>query len=131
MLAADPSDNSEDHAWWTRLFTAVDSGDARLFTSLLDADARFRFGNAPALVGSHDIEAGVAGFFAAIASSRHTFSQTWRSGGAVACEGEVTYTRHDGSTVGFPFVNVLELAGDRICDYRIYIDLGPLFGPAV
>ena len=35
--------------------------------------------------------------------------------------------RHDGREVTLPFVNVLALAGDRIADYRVYIDGAPLF----
>jgi hypothetical protein len=47
------------------------------------------------------------------------------------CEGEVMYTRHDGTVVSFPFVNVFDLRGELIAAYRIYIDLSLLFsGPA-
>ena len=45
----------------------------------------------------------------------------------VACEGEVTYTRHDGSQITLPFCNIFEIDGDKIEVYRIYIDMAPLF----
>ena len=44
-------------------------------------------------------------------------------------EGEAAYTRHDGSTVSLPFVNVFEIEDVLISDYRIYIDIAPLFNP--
>jgi len=43
------------------------------------------------------------------------------------CEGEVTYTRRDGTKVTVPFANVFELRGPLISIYRIYIDNSPLF----
>ena len=116
-----------DRAWWEHLFTVVDSGDAAAFVRLLTPDARFRFGNAAQIIGSEAIQAAVAGFFSAIASSRHQLHGTWAAGTTAVCEGEVTYTRHDDSVVTFPFVNVFELRGGLIAAYRIYIDLASLF----
>ena len=52
---------------------------------------------------------------------------SWTGPGTAVCEGEVTYTRLDGSTLTVPFVNVFELSGAQIRSYRIYIDNGPLF----
>jgi len=120
-------DMQPDRAWWEHLFAVVDSGDAAAFVRLLTPDARFRFGNATQIVGSDAIQAAVAGFFSAIASSRHQLHGTWVAGATAVCEGEVTYTRHDDSVVTFPFVNVFELRGGLIAAYRIYIDLASLF----
>ncbi len=119
-----------DRTWWEQLFSVIDSGDAVGFVTFLTPDAQFRFGNAPAMIGSEAIGGAVAGFFAAIASSRHQLLQTWGMGGSVGCEGEVTYTRHDGSVVTLPFVNLFTLRGDKISSYRIYIDNSTLFAPA-
>lgn len=69
----------------------------------------------------------VAQFFAAIASSRHRLLDIWSAGESVGCEGEVTYKRHDGSVVSFPFANVFRLRGSKIAAYRIYIDISSLF----
>jgi ketosteroid isomerase-like protein len=116
-----------DRAWWERLFAVVDAGDAAAFIDLLTPDARFRFGNAPAIVGSDAIRSAVAGFFAAIASSRHELLDIWNGASTAVCEGMVTYRRHDGSTLSIPFANVFELKGDKIAAYRIYIDNSSLF----
>ena len=53
--------------------------------------------------------------------------RTWIAPPWVACEGEVTYLRHDGSAVTVPFADVFELRGTLISIYRIYIDNSPLF----
>ena len=37
--------------------------------------------------------------------------RSWNAAGAAACEGEVTYTRLDGSKVTVPFANVFVLKG--------------------
>jgi ketosteroid isomerase-like protein len=116
--------------WWERLFATVDSGDASGFVQFLTPDAQFRFGNAPVIVGETAIGVAVAGFFAAITSSRHRLLRTWNGAASAACEGEVTYTRHDGSVVSFPFANAFEFRGQKIAAYRIYIDNSSLFAPS-
>ncbi|MEP6884851.1 MAG: nuclear transport factor 2 family protein [Gammaproteobacteria bacterium] len=124
-LVATPS-----HAWWQHLFSAIDARDSAGFVALLTPDAHFRFGNGPTVIGCEAIGAAVSGFFSAIASCRHRLIRSWSTPTGVACEGEVTYGRLDGSTITVPFANVLDLQGDLVCSYRIYIDNSPLFsGP--
>jgi hypothetical protein len=55
-----------DDAWWRHVFAVIDARDAAGFVALLTADAQFRFGNAPTLVGSDAIRAAVSVFFAVI-----------------------------------------------------------------
>ncbi len=118
-----------DRAWWERLFAVIDARDADGFVEALTPDAEFRFGNLPPARGRAAIHAAVAGFFLTIAACRHRCLHTWNGQGTAVCEGEVTYTRHDGTTVTLPFANVVELHGDRITAYRIYIDNTPLYAP--
>jgi ketosteroid isomerase-like protein len=113
--------------WWEQLFLTIDSADAAGFVRFLTPDAQFRFGNAAQEVGSAAIAAAVTGFFAAIKSSRHKLLKSWGDNGTAGCEGEVTYTRHDGSIVTFPFANVFQLRGGKISSYHIYIDSSTLF----
>jgi ketosteroid isomerase-like protein len=120
-----------DRAWWERVFAVIDAGDAAGFVDLLTPDAQFRFGNAPVVVGHEAIHAAAAGFFAAIASSRHRLLRTWSGAATAVCEGEVTYTRHDGSVISVPFANVFEMQGEKIAAYRIYIDNSSLFDRSV
>jgi ketosteroid isomerase-like protein len=122
MLDADATTWIPDRDWWENLFLAVDSGDAARFVGFLTPDATFRFGNADIIEGAAAVRGAVAGFFAAIGSSRHVLATCWSGASSAACEGTVTYTRHDGSVVSFPFANAFELRGEKIAAYRIYID---------
>jgi len=123
-----PAAVQRDRAWWARIFAIVDAGDADAFVDLLTADAQFQFGNHPTMTGHEAIRAAAAGFFAAIGSSRHRVLSVWNEARTAVCEGEVSYTRHDGSVLAVPFANVFEMRGDKIAAYRIYVDNSLLFG---
>ncbi len=110
-----------------RLLAAVDRRDMDQFLGLIAQDARFRFGSAPPVVGHDAIRDAVGGFFASIAGLSHTLKQVISSGSTLLMEGDVTYTRHDNSDITLPFVNVLEIEDRLIVDYKIYIDIGPLY----
>lgn len=116
-----------DGGWINTLFAAIDAQDAAGFASFLHPQARFYFGNAPAVVGREAIQDSVARFFAALAGLSHKVETTWHNGNSVACCGEVTYRRHDGSSLTVPFADVFYLADEQICEYRIYMDVSPLF----
>jgi ketosteroid isomerase-like protein len=114
---------------WERLFAAIDGGDADAFAAFVAPDGEFRFGNAPPVVGRAAVRDAVAGFFGALGGCRHRLLRSWYAPGSAACEGEVTYTRLDGSQLTVPFANVFLLRGAEIASYRIFIDNGPLFAP--
>jgi ketosteroid isomerase-like protein len=113
--------------WLRPLFGTIDAGDARGFCAYLTEDAIFRFGNAPAVRGRDAIESAVAEFFASIRRSRHQLGRVWSTAEAVALEGLVTYTRHDGSEVTLPFADTMVTRDDRVAEYRVYIDIAPLY----
>lgn len=109
------------------LFAAIDARDSERFVGFLADDARFRFGSAPVVEGRDAIRDAVEQFFQSIQALEHRIGQVIESGNTLVCEGEVVYTRHDGTTIGLPFADVFELAGDRITEYKIYMDINPLF----
>lgn len=109
------------------LFASIDAMDTETFLSFIREDATFRFGSSPAVKGHAEIRAAIEGFFSAFAALRHNVRRIVAGGDAVVCEGEVTYTRHDGSTITLPFANVFEVDDGLISLYRIYIDIGPLY----
>jgi limonene-1,2-epoxide hydrolase len=108
------------------LFAAIDARDARGFADFLTDDARFRFGSSPPVTGRRDIIEAVSAFFASLAGVNHVITAVATRGDMLFCEGETTYTRHDGKAVVVPFADVFEYDGDKIADYRIYADLTPL-----
>lgn len=109
------------------LFAAIDANDAAAFVGYLTEDAVFRFGSAPAVSGRAAIQAAVDGFFGTIAGCSHQVHNTLASGSTLVCEGEVTYTRVDGSLIILPFTDVFEYDGDLIAQYKIYMDISPLY----
>lgn len=109
------------------LFKAVDAQDIDSFLGFLTDGASFRFGSAPPAEGKEAVRAAVGGFFSSIAACRHVLTRAVSEPGAIICEGEVTYTRYDGSQLTIPFANFLELDGELIADYKIYADASALY----
>lgn len=116
--------------WIADLFAAIDRQDDAAFGGFLAEDARFVFGNLPAVEGRAAIRDFVAGFFSGIRALSHSVPDAWQAGEVLICRGEVTYTRHDGSTLTVPFANVFRMEGDRVRDYRIYMDASALYAAA-
>ena len=119
----------EDAGWVRQLFDCVDAMDTEGFLGYLADDAIFRFGSSPAVAGKEAIGETVEGFFATIKGLSHEIVETWLQGETVICQGQVTYTRTDGSEVTIPFVNIWRMQGKLISEYLIYIDVTPLFSP--
>ncbi len=119
-----------DASFVAPLFRSIDAMDEGRFASHLTPDAVFRFGNGPEVRGRDAIRAAVAGFFGTIAGLEHRIADTWALSGTVICRGEVTYTRKDGTRLTVPFADVFETRGDLVSDYRIYMDISPLFAPS-
>lgn len=117
-------------AWRARfdaLFKAVDAKDTERFLGFLTNEASFRFGSAPTVRGREAVREAVDGFFSTIAACHHELARIIAEDNVVICEGDVTYTRHDGTEVTLPFANVFELDGQFISAYKIYADAGPLY----
>ncbi|MGQ0466404.1 MAG: nuclear transport factor 2 family protein [Sporichthyaceae bacterium] len=118
--------------WLVEFFRTVDARDATAFAEAFTDDGRFRFGNGAPVVGREAVEVAAAGFFASIAGLSHdivaVWSGHWEGGDVRSVEATVTYTRLDGSrTEAIPVVTTIRLVGDRIADYRIFMDIAPLF----
>jgi limonene-1,2-epoxide hydrolase len=110
-----------------KLFASIDAMDTESFLRFIHKDATFRFGSSPEVKGHVGIGSAVAEFFSMFSALEHKLNRIVADGKAVVCEGEVTYTRHDGSKITLPFANVFEVENRLITLYRIYIDIGPLF----
>jgi len=110
-----------------RLFKTIDQMDPDEFAAFLTEDGTFVFGNAEPVSGRVAIRDAVAGFYSTIKALQHQVGETWEGHDTLVAEGRVTYTRHDGSTITLPFVNVFRLQGELVRDYRIHMDITPLY----
>lgn len=115
------------HVLLDELFKSIDQKDTEQFLHFLTADAVFRFGSAPPVEGRKLIRDAVNGFFSTIAGCKHVLTKILVETDTLVCEGEATYTRHDGTEITLPFANILEFEGDLISHYKIYADVGPLY----
>lgn len=127
---SNPSAPPQLPGWADDLFACIDARDAQGFVDFLTDDATFCFGNAPAATGKPAIAEAVAGFFTTIAALRHQVTLVVPGPDVLVCCGDVTYTRHDGTHVTLPFADTFCLRAGKISDYRIYMDIGPLYAVA-
>ncbi len=85
----------------------------------------FQFGNWAPVAGKPAVREALRRFFASIGGLSHEFTGEWRDTNTVVLEGNVTYTRLNGTTVTVPAATVYELDGELASQVRIYVDVGP------
>ena len=108
------------------LFADIDSMEPDRFADHLAEDVVFRFGNADPVHGRAAVRDAWAGFCETLDGVRHDHMEQWEQGGTTIAAAEVTYTRKDGSQVTVPVATIYR-GDEKIRDYRIFIDLAPLF----
>ena len=109
------------------LFEDIDSMEPDRFAAHLADDVSFRFGNADAVHGRDAVRDVWAGFCETVDGVRHEIVEQFESGDATIAESNVTYTKKDGAQVTVPVVTIYRENGGLIADYRVFIDLAPLF----
>ncbi len=115
--------------WVGQLFRSIDSKDSDAFVSYLTEDAKFKFGNGDVVEGRQKIRDAVANFFGTIEGLHHDVINIWEVPGTVLTELQVTYTRKDGRKVAVPCMNLFGMEGAKIRDYKIFIDMAPVYAP--
>lgn len=110
-----------------QIFKAVDSRDAEIFADYFSDDGVFRFANQPVVTGKQDIKKFVSGFFVSVAAIEHQIEEQWPIDNGQACHGQVTYTRHDQSTLSVPFALVVKTGATGISEYLIFVDPSMLY----
>jgi limonene-1,2-epoxide hydrolase len=109
------------------LLGAIDAMDVDGFVAHLAEDVRFRFGNGAAVTGREAVRNAVCGFFTTVRGLRHEILTECTDGDLRVLETAVTYTRLDGADVTLPVVSVVGLRDHLVTDYRIYVDLAPVY----
>jgi ketosteroid isomerase-like protein len=108
------------------LFADIDTMDPDRFAAHLADDVVMRFGNAEPVRGRAAVRDTWAAFCETIDGVEHDLVEQWSTDTATIVESNVTYTRKDGSRVTVPVATIYREDGDRIADYRVFIDLAPL-----
>jgi ketosteroid isomerase-like protein len=112
-------------------FDAIDAQDVETFLAGLSPDVVFTFGNNPSAVGHDQVRGAVEGFWSSIGGLKHHLQDMWHPEPDVSVANlQVEYTRLDGGVVTVPCVDVLRWDGDTVSDWRIVIDLAPVYAPA-
>ncbi len=109
------------------LFEDIDSMEPDRFAAHLAENVVMRFGNAPPVEGRQVCRDTWAEFCQGLDGVSHELVETFHEGNATAVEASVTYTRKDGRRVTVPVATIYRESGGLIDDYRIFIDLAPLF----
>jgi ketosteroid isomerase-like protein len=105
---------------------AVDTGDAEGFGSWFAEDASYRFGSSPAIRGRSRVVEATRGASAALPWVRHTVDQIAHVGDQLFCRFSIATANRSGAQQVLPCVTVIWLAGGKIVDYRVHMDLAPI-----
>jgi ketosteroid isomerase-like protein len=111
----------------SELFSDIDSLEPERFTQHLAEDVTMRFGNAEEVHGRDAVYDVWAGFCEGVDGVSHSGLRRWESGEGTVAEADVTYTKKDGEKVTVPVVTIYREGEGGIDDYRVFIDLAPLF----
>jgi ketosteroid isomerase-like protein len=111
----------------TMVFAAFDAKDVERLASLVDEEVRMRLGNAEEAQGKPAFVEEVRAFLSSVASFQHHILDVWHDSDALIVQLEVVYTRHDGREVTLPCCNVFRLRSGLVVDYRVYMDISPVY----
>jgi ketosteroid isomerase-like protein len=109
------------------IFSAFDAKDITALAELVTDDVRLQLGNADVVEGKAEFVRGLKAFFGSVADFRHTVTNVWSDVDAVIAELRVHYTRLDGTELTLPCCNVFRLRGGVVADYRVYMDITPVY----
>lgn len=109
------------------IFAAFDAKDVPALAELMTDDVRLQIGNADVVNGKAEFVQALEAFVASVAAFRHTVTNVWSEFDSVIAELEVQYTRLDGTELTLPCCNVFRLRDGAVADYRVYMDITPVY----
>jgi ketosteroid isomerase-like protein len=110
------------------LFATTDAKDVEANAAYLTDDIELRFGNNEPVVGKAAYIAMSKEFFASLSSLRHEIQSVWTvDEDIVITEMTVHYERLDGQRLSLPCANIFRLRDGLVADYRIFMDINPVF----
>jgi ketosteroid isomerase-like protein len=109
------------------IFAAFDAKDTGALAALMTDDVRLQIGNAHVVNGKAEFVEALEVFFSSLARFRHSVTNVWSDLDAVIAELKVHYTRLDGTELTLPCCNVFRLRDGAVADYRVYMDITPVY----
>lgn len=125
VLDVDPTMTASEHAH--AIFASFDATDIAGLAALATDDVRLQIGNSPVVVGKAAFVESLEAFVASVASFDHTVTSLWTDREALIAELQVHYTRLDGRELTLPCCNVFRLRDGLVADYRVYMDINPVY----
>jgi ketosteroid isomerase-like protein len=116
-------------SWYDELFGIIDNRQVESFLNLVTDDITFTVANHPPVVGKDAVRDMLAAFWSSINGLKHTFRNVFECQDHTIFEFMVRYTRTDNEEVSVPCVTIIRLRDGRVSDWRIYIDMAPVFSP--
>lgn len=126
MITQLPNIKTSRTEFVAKLYQSVDARSVERLSSFLADEVNFQFANAPSLHGKATVLEANADFFKSIEAMSHRIDNVWSQGDDVICNGQVHYTRLDGSHFAVPFATILKLQHEQIINYLIYVDVSAL-----
>jgi ketosteroid isomerase-like protein len=112
------------------IFAAFDAKDIAALAALMTDDVRLQLGNADIVKGKAEFVEALQVFFGSAAAFWHSVIHVWSDVDAVIAELKVHYTRLDGTELTLPCCNVFRLRDGAVTDYRVYMDITPVYAEA-
>jgi ketosteroid isomerase-like protein len=109
------------------VFAAFDAKDVAALAALMTEDVRLQLGNADVVNGRAELIEALDTFFVSVAGVRHVVTDVWSDRNVVIAELSVHYTRLDGTAITLPCCNVFRLRDGAVADYRVYMDITPVY----
>jgi ketosteroid isomerase-like protein len=109
------------------IFAAFDAKDVSALAALMTEDVRLQLGNANVVKGRVEFVEALETFFVSVAGVRHAVTEVWSDRDVVIAELRVRYVRLDGTEVTLPCCNVFRLRNGAVADYRVYMDITPVY----
>jgi ketosteroid isomerase-like protein len=111
----------------SKVYEAIDSMDEQGFANCLTENCTFVYANSDPVIGRANAAAASQNFLKQLAGIKHHLLNVWAFEDVIVSQISVTYTRKDGSELTIPAVTIWKLQDRLIDEYRIYVDISPLF----
>jgi hypothetical protein len=119
--------HAEAFEFATEVYRAVDSMDEKKLASFLNENCKFVYANNEPVTGRANAAASSKKFLDSLSAINHELLEVWSFNDVIVSRIKVTYTRKDGTTLTIPAATIWRIQGRQIDEYRIYVDIGPLF----